>query len=198
MTSVGGSTSAERPRRPLSAIQLARLAVVVQGRATTESGQIWVVMYGDPPEVVGSSDSEQAAEEMLARSSREYGTECDIYGPFETSSARVLSSALVVTDHDGGCQCDLCPIASTTGRSPTGLTSQDIVWVKLEIGWKPGGRTDPDDTSAPNSVTYTIRPNADAIFLNQGGREGFVYTRYHTKYDTTYEDKLRKKFKEPR
>jgi hypothetical protein len=172
------------PNRPLTALELQRIAVALQALGTKKSNQVWLVMCGDPPEVVTAADSPAAALKLSQQAQKDQTGPCDVYGPYDTRTATVYSSALMPTGHDQMTQSyALSLVAGVTTDLPD---LDDVTSITLEI------------TARSGTWKYAVRPGTDAIFLTQWSREAFVYPRYHTLFGTNYEDALRERFSEPR
>ena len=172
------------PNRPLTALELQRIAVAVQALGSKTSGQVWLVMCGDPPEVMTAAESPAAALKLAQKTENDQTGPCDVYGPYDTRSATTYSRVLMPTGHD---QMTQSYALSLVANAPTNLPDLgDVTSITLEI------------TARSGTWKYAVRPGTDAIFLTRWSREAFVYPRYHTLFGTGYEDALRERFREPR
>ena len=177
------------PNRPLTALELQRIAVALQALGSKAPNQVWLVMCGDPPEVVTAAASPAAALKLAQQAAKDQTGPCDVYGPYDTRSATTYTRVLMPTGHDQMTQ----SYALSLVASPTNLPDlDDVTSITLEITAKSG------EQGATSTWKFAVRPGTDAIFLTRWSREAFVYPRYHTLFGTDYEDALRDRFREPR
>ena len=186
----GDATFSPVPDRPLTSLELKRIGVALNAHTSTKSQQIWIVMCGDPPEVVAAANSQADALKQARASAQERKGPCDVYGPFDTASTLSYSSALLLTAHDQMTECHrLTPL---TAFDPHNIpTLADVVSTRLEITWRRG-------TGSTSVAKYDIPVGTDAIFFTRTAREGFVYPRYHSVFGADYEDAIRRRFEETR
>jgi hypothetical protein len=186
----GDASYSPIPNRPLTALELKRIGVALQALASKSSHQVWIVMCGDPPEVVAAADSREAAAKRARDAARDRKEPCDVYGPFDTASTYSYANALLLSVHDRMTECHgLAPLSAFDPKNIP--TLDDVVSTRLSISWRHG--------DGPTTVVeYDVPVGTDAIFFTRAAREGFVYPRYHTVFGPDYEEAIRRRFQEPR
>lgn len=194
MTPDAGESARFIPNRVLTANEVMRIGVALHVYGGQRRGRSYVVMTKERPhEVLGVVGDLRAAEALLRSAARPDAH--DIYGPFDPPHYP-YANKIWPSEHDEWTHCSECNIKGRRGDSGDPEPG-DIVKMTLTVDWKRGGPRNAEDTEAPNSITYEIQRDTDAVFVTRFGREGFVYPRYHTLFGADYVRTLRERLRDP-